>query len=183
MALSSTDRVRPLRREEYEKLTELGAFGDERIELLDGVMVAMTPIGAPHNSAVQKLTQLFIVALQERAVVFCQAPFAALDASEPEPDVLVVPLGEYHRAHPSTAHLVVEVADSSLEKDLTTKLHIYARAKVPEYWVIDVVNRRVEVFTEPNLEGYGEQRTVEHAGELSPAAFPDVVVRVADVVK
>jgi hypothetical protein len=83
MAQSVPDRIRPLRREEYDKLTELGAFEDERIELLDGVMVPMTPIGAPHSSAVQKLTQLFMLALQGRAVVFCQAPFAALDASEP----------------------------------------------------------------------------------------------------
>ena len=131
----------------------------------------------------QKLSRKLTLALDGRAEVFCQAPFAALDASEPEPDVMVVPLGDYHEHHPSAAHLVVEVADSSLEKDLTTKLPIYARAKVPEYWVIDVMNHRVHVFTEPNLEGYSEQRIVEHAGELGPAAFPDVVVRVADVIK
>jgi Uma2 family endonuclease len=183
MALSVTDRVRPLRREEYEKLTELGAFQDERIELLDGVMVAMTPIGAPHSSAVQSLAELLILALHGRAKVFCQAPFAALEASEPEPDLMVVPLGEYHEHHASIAYLIAEVADSSLLKDLTTKLSIYARAKVPEYWMVDVENRRVEVFREPSLESYREHRTVEHAGSLSPAAFPDVVVRVANVIK
>lgn len=183
MALSVPDWIRPLRREEYDKLVELGAFEDERIELLDGVLVPMTPIGAPHSSAVQKLTETLMVALLGRAVVFYQAPFAALDASEPEPDIVVVPLGEYHRAHPSTAYLVVEVAGSSLEKDLTTKLGIYARARVPEYWVVDVVSRRVEVFTEPFGKRYAAHRTVEHSGSLSPVAFPDVVVRVADVIK
>jgi Uma2 family endonuclease len=183
MAQSVSDRIRPLRREEYDKLTELGAFEDERIELLDGVMVPMTPIGAPHSSAVQKLTEVLTVALHARAMVFCQAPFAALDASEPEPDVSVVPLGEYHREHPSTAYLIVEVAESSLEKDLTTKLRIYASANVPEYWVVDVVNRRVSVFTEPSLGSYRKCREVEHSGSLSPTAFPDVVVRVADVIK
>ncbi len=80
----------------------------------------------------------------------------------------------------SIAYLIAEVADSSLLKDLTTKLSIYARAKVPEYWVVDVENRRVEVFREPSLESYREHRTVEHAGSLSPAAFLDVVVRVAN---
>src|SRR5262249_19802575 len=126
MALFIPDRVRPLRREEYEKLTELGAFEDERIELLDGVMVPMTPIGAPHSAAVQKLMRLLVRALEGRAEVFCQSPFAALEASEPEPDVMVVPLGDYHRAHPGTAYLIAEVAESSLEKDLTTKLSVYA---------------------------------------------------------
>lgn len=179
MAQAGPDEIRPLRREEYDKLTELEAFEDERIELLDGVMVATTPIGA----ALQRLTQLLMLALQGRAVVFCQAPYAALDASEPEPDVSVVPLGEYHEHHPSTAYLIAEIADSSLLKDLTTKLSIYARAKVPEYWVVDLENRRVEVFTEPSLASYRERRTVEHSGELSPVAFPDVLVRVADVIK
>lgn len=98
--------------------------------------------------------------------------------------MLVVPSGgEYHRAHPSSAYLIAEVAESSLEKDLTTKLRIYARAKVPEYWVADVVNRRVEVFTEPNRDRYLVHRTVDHGGSLHPTEFPDVVVRVEDVIK
>jgi hypothetical protein len=88
------DNIRPLRRVEYEKLVEHGAFVDERLELVEGLLVPMSPIGPSHGSSVQKLTHVLVVALDGRAGVRVQLPFAALDTSEPEPDVAVVPLGD-----------------------------------------------------------------------------------------
>src|SRR5262249_47478229 len=108
MAMPVPDVIRPLRRAEYDQLVALGAVEDERIELLEGQLVGMTPIGAPHSSAVQKLNALLVPALAGRASVRIQSPFAALDTSEPEPDVAIVPLGDYDTEHPNQAYLVIE---------------------------------------------------------------------------
>ncbi|HEY6726730.1 MAG TPA: Uma2 family endonuclease, partial [Polyangiaceae bacterium] len=117
--------IRPLRRQEYDQLVALGAFVDERIELLEGQLVPMSPIGPPHSSAVQTLTELLLPALLGRARVFSQSPFAALDSSEPDPDVAIVPLGDYHHEHASEAYLIIEVAQSSLARDRGQKQRIY----------------------------------------------------------
>src|SRR6478609_3237817 len=114
MASAPAEVIRPLRRAEYDQLIALGAFEDEKIELLDGEMVAMSPIGTAHGSAVQKLNELLVVALHGRAVVRCQSPFAASELSEPEPDFTVVSPGDYLDDHPGQAHLIIEVAESSL---------------------------------------------------------------------
>src|SRR5258706_15521080 len=113
MANASAEVIRPLRRVEYDQLVALGVFQDERIELLDGALVTMSPIGAPHNSAVQELTEFFVLALRKRASVRCQMSLAAGDLSEPEPDLAIVPRAAYDTAQPAQAHLIIEVAESS----------------------------------------------------------------------
>jgi Uma2 family endonuclease len=183
MVVSSPERIRPLRRVEYDKLVELGAFENERIELLEGVLVPMSPIGPPHASAVQKLTELLVPALLGRASVRIQNPFAALENSEPEPDVVVAPRSDYDTAHPADAYLVIEVSDSSLKQDRGVKKRIYAECKVPEYWVVDLVQRRIEVYTDP-LDGlYRSTVAYERGQTIRLQCFPDVEVRVLDVVK
>ena len=92
---ATADVIRPLRRVEFDQLVALGAFEDEKIELLDGELVAMSPIGTPHSAAVEYLNELLVLALHGRASVRCQSPFAASDLSEPEPDFIVVPRREY----------------------------------------------------------------------------------------
>ena len=116
MASPSQDLLRPLRRVEYDQLITLGAFEGEKIELLDGALVHMTPTGTPHSSTVQRLTELLLPPLLGRASVRVQQPYAAGPFSEPEPDLAVVPLGEYDTAHPDRAYLVIEVAESSLAR-------------------------------------------------------------------
>jgi Uma2 family endonuclease len=175
--------IRPLRRVEYDRLVELGMFEDEKIELLRGVLVPMSPIGPPHSSTIDRLNRLLVLSLEGRAIVRVQNPFAALDDSEPEPDFSVVALGDYDRAHPERAELVIEVAESSLSRDRGVKLHIYAENGVPEYWIVNLVDRRIEVHTDPSPQGY---RTVRHAecGEtLSPVRFPGVQFAVSDVLR
>lgn len=183
MAMTMSQEVRPLRRQEYDQLVALGAFADERIELLEGQLVPMSPIGPPHSSAVQVLTELLLPALLGRAKVFSQSPFAALDSSEPEPDVAVVPIGDYHQKHASEAYLIIEVAESSLARDRDQKQRIYARAGVFEYWIVNVEGRCVEVHREPGSDGYAVREVVGYERSLAPRAFPDVVVEVKRILR
>ena len=94
-------------------MVALGLFEDERVELIDGVVLCMSPEGAPHGATIQRLNQILVLALYPRAAVRVQSSFAASDGSEPEPDVAVVRAGDYDDAHPSKADLIIEVADDS----------------------------------------------------------------------
>jgi len=177
------DRVRPLRRAEYEKLVELGAFEDEKIELLYGALVEMSPTGLPHASTSQKLTLLLVRALADRAAIRIQLPFAALEHSEPEPDFAVVPLAEYDTEHPSTAWLIVEVAESSLRTDRGVKKRLYAECRVPEYWIVNLVDRVIEVHQEPGGGDYAVVTAYRKGEAIRLSQLPDVEIRVDDVIK
>ena len=183
MVATPVETQRPLRRAEYDTLVASGAFADERIELLDGALAPMSPIAPPHSSAVQKLTELLLPALLGRATVRVQSPFAALELSEPEPDLAVVPPGDYDEAHPHRAYLIIEVAESSLLLDRTRKSAIYATSGVPEYWIGNLSERCIEVYSNPEGAAYVAARRVEHSEALHPAAFPELELRVADVLK
>lgn len=183
MAVSVPVGIRPLKRAEYDQLVDLGAFEDEKIELLDGVLVPMSPIGPPHGSAVQKLNELLVLALAGRAVVRPQLPFAASDLSEPEPDLMVAPTSDYDTAHPDEALLVIEVAESSLAQDRGIKRRIYAERAVPEYWIVNLVDRVIEVHTEPTEGDYRRVVSYEGGQSIRLVRFGDVEVRVSDVLK
>jgi Uma2 family endonuclease len=183
MATSAAEVIRPLRRVEYDQLVALGAFQDERIELLDGALVAMSPIGTAHNSTVQKLTRLLVLALEGRAAVRCQSSFAALEFSEPEPDFAVVPPGDYDLDHPSEAHLIIEVAESSLAMDRGKKLRLYASCAIPEYWVVNLPERCVEVYTGPAPGAYARVERYERGQSIRLVTFPDVEFSVSDFLK
>ncbi len=173
-------RIRPLRRAEYDRLVELGVFEDERIELLRGALVEMSPQGAPHADCAAQLAKILILRLGERASVRAHSPFAATEDSEPEPDVAVNPPRRYADGHPQTAHLLVEVADSSLRKDRGIKSEIYAEAGVPEYWIVDVARGVVEVRSAP-VDGHYTQLTTYGRGEsIALVAFPDLVLATDD---
>ncbi len=166
----------PITRVEYEARVSRGELEDARVELLDGRIVSMSPIGGRHRYSVRRLARILVVALGDRANVEIQSSFAASDASEPEPDVLVVPPGDYLDAPPSRAWLVVEVADTSLTRD-RAKARLYARAGVPEYWIVNLVEGVIEVHEGPGAEGYAH--TSRHGREhtLRLIAFPDVEVQ------
>ena len=183
MAASAAEVIRPLRRVEYDQLVKLGAFEDERIELLEGALVAISPIGPPHDSTVQRLTRLLVLALEGRAGVRCQSSFAASEISEPEPDFTVVPAGEYDLDHPTEAYLVIEVAESSLAKDRGKKLRLYANCGIPEYWVVNLPERCIEVYTEPSSGVYGRVERYERGQSIRLVAFPDIAFAVSDILK
>jgi Uma2 family endonuclease len=148
-------KVRPLRRVEYDLLVEQGAFGeDERIQLLDGELVELSPQKAPHAGIVEALNEHLMPALVGRARVRVRMPLVAGELSEPEPDVAVVPADEPRDRHPERALLVIEVADTTVRLDLVRKARIYAAAGVPTFWVIDVNADAVHVHTDPTPGGY-----------------------------
>jgi len=175
------DRVRPLLRLEYERLVELDSFADERIELLNGQLVEMMPQKARHAGTVERLNAILAPALAGRARVRIQSPLAATDDSEPEPDVAVVRPIEHLEEHPGTAYLVIEVADSSLRRDLERKPAIYASAAVEDYWVVDLVNRVVVVHREPMSGRYARVTTHGPGETVTLLAFPDLGVKLRDV--
>jgi Uma2 family endonuclease len=179
--LDTTLQVRPLRRSEYDRLVALGLFEDERLELLDGRLVLMSPQGHAHAFSVRKLNTFLVPQLAGRAEVQVQGPIAASDDSEPEPDLAVVEPGDYLDDHPRSAHLVIEVADSSRPTDLGTKARLYAAMSVPEYWVVDVSRGEIVVHRDPADDRYREIRTLGPDAELALLRFPDVRVRAADV--
>jgi len=174
------ERPRPLRRVEYEQLVSAGAFTEERIELLEGVLVQMSPQGAEHADVVSRLTMLLARLVGDLAVVRVQSPFAASDDSEPEPDVALVPPGDYRRAHPTHALLIVEVAESSLRKDSSIKADLYARSHVDEYWIVDLNARSVLVHSASDGTTYRRRFAAPPGGSLSLASLSGVVLAISD---
>jgi Uma2 family endonuclease len=189
MVLSMLDRdqiaplqIRPLRRVEYEQMFDMDRCDPEdRFELLRGVLVTMSPQESPHAGVVGWLDHVLSERLGRRALVRCQFPFAATDDSEPEPDIAVVPFGRYMEAHPTRAHLIIEVAWDSLRKDRLVKPGIYAEARVPEYWLVDLVDDVVEVFSRPVRGRYAGHRRVGRGGKLRMREFPDIQLAVDDI--
>jgi Uma2 family endonuclease len=176
------ETLRPLSRAEYDRLIQLGWFVDERIELLRGCLVTMSPQGTRHAEVIRRLNRILGRVLADRALVQIQSPIAASDDSEPEPDVAVIPIASYTEDHPRQAWLVIEVAESSLGKDRNIKSQLYAACDVTEYWIVNVPAREVEVHTEPHGDGYRICRRFTAGEEIALARFPEVVVRVDDII-
>ncbi|HZI15033.1 MAG TPA: Uma2 family endonuclease [Myxococcus sp.] len=173
--------IRKLSPEEFEALLRAGIFGDEeRIELLDGVLIPMSPIGAAHNALVIRLTMLLTEAARGQALVSAQGALA-LGEHRPQPDLALLPLDQNSlRRLPSRALLVIEVADTSLERD-RAKAGLYAKASIPELWIVDVARKTVEVHTEPDVRA-ARYQTVHYRGEgtvLTTSALPALSVSVS----
>ena len=157
-----------------------GSFEDARIELLKGGVVEMSPQGPRHVAIVRRLTRFMVLVVGSRAEVQVQGPLALLDDSEPEPDVALVPPG-YEDELPPRAHLVIEVADSSLPKDRGIKAEVYAEAGIPEYWIVNVPERVVEVHRAPQGGVYRERYVCRSGDELTVQAFPDIRISVLEI--
>src|SRR5881409_3646293 len=145
-------QIRRWKRLEYERLVDRGVFEPgERVELIDGLLVVAEPQSSPHYTAIRLVERALARAFGEGWDVRTQAPIALDDASEPEPDVAVVrgELRDYVEAHPADPVLVVEVALTSLASDRVHKSSLYARAGRPEYWIVNLVDRVVEVRRAP----------------------------------
>jgi len=175
---------------EYERLVELGLFVGERLELLDGVLVVREPQGSPHAAIVGKVARILDATFGGGWHSRLHSPLALGDFSEPEPDVAVV-AGEpadYIAAHPSSPALVVEVADSSLRLDRRFKAAIYARAGLPEYWIVNLVDRALEVHREPHAPADATEdwsyRSIEGlrpSAHVAPLAAAHAWILVADL--
>ena len=142
--------------DDYHRLIDAGVFGeDERVELLDGILVRMSPKTPRHERAVRWLARWLIRALDEPYEVGVGNPLT-IGSSEPEPDLVVFERGTPEPYHPATAVLVIEVAVSSRQRDLVAKPSVYVAAGIPEYWVFDVDAERLVIHRQPGSDGYGE---------------------------
>jgi Uma2 family endonuclease len=181
--------LRPRRRfnvEDYYRMAEAGILGeDDRVELIEGEIVEMPPIGSPHGGGVKALNRLFSRLVGDRAIVSVQDPVRLSEISEPVPDVcLLRPRQDLYRdSHPRPADvlLLVEVADTTAAFDRRVKLPLYARAGIAEYWIVDLEAGIVEVFRGPGPEGYAERAEFRPGDSVAPAAFPDAVLSLGDI--
>jgi len=179
--LLAPEKVRPLRRTEYECLVELGLFDEERVELLRGQLVTMSPQGAAHATVTARLGRRFSRALDETYDVRQHSPFAATDDSEPEPDISISRARKRGFYHPSKALLLIEVAESSVRKDREIKAAIYAENGAPEYWVGDLKSKTVWVFTDPRGGEYQRVQQLGRKDALRPSKLPDIQIRIGDL--
>ena len=178
------ERTRRFTADEYERMVELGIFReDERLELIGGEIVEMAPVGHRHAACIANLTELFVNGLGKRALVWSQGPARLAGDSIPEPDLALLRRRSYRTGspRPDDVLLIVEVAESSLRYDRTTKLWLYARAGVPEYWVVSVDGEWIEVYRSPEGDGYRERRRAGLGERIAPAAFADVSIDVDEV--
>jgi Uma2 family endonuclease len=176
------ERIRPIRRVEYERMVEMGLFEDERVELLAGVIVEMSPQGTGHAEAVARLNRhLIVLELQGRARIRVQSSFALDESSEPEPDLTVVPAADYSHEHPKVSLLVVEVAESSVRKDRNIKGRLYAAQGIREYWILNLVEEVIEVRRDPGPTGYRTLTRYARGETVAPLDFPDLVLAVSEL--
>jgi Uma2 family endonuclease len=178
-----TVRLRRWTRHEYERMVETGIFGPEdHIELLDGEIVEMTPQGSRHISIVALVDEVLRQTLPIDCHIRPQGPIALDSSSEPEPDIAVVRGAprDYLDGHPSETLLVLEVSDSSLPYDRGRKLHAYARNGVPEYWIINLIELRLEVYRQPSEEGYAEVSILTAGDQVTPL-YADASIIVGDL--
>lgn len=172
--------------EEYHRMGEVGILkAHDRVELIRGEIVEMSPIGRRHAAFVDNLTELLVTRLAGRAIVSVQNPVVVAADSEPQPDLKLLrrrPV-PYKDAEATAADvlLVIEVAETSLRYDRTVKLALYAETGVPEYWLVDAGAEAIEVYRGPAADGYREATRATGESTVSPAAFPGVRLTVAEI--
>ncbi len=171
--------------EEYHRMAEAGILTeDDRVELLAGMIIPMSPIGSRHSNVVNRLNRVFSLHLADLAVASIQNPVQLSDKSEPEPDLalLTPPIEQYddRLARPEDILLLVEVADSSYEKDQEVKVPLYAAAAIPEVWLVDLQKDCIEVYTEPKDGAYSLRRLIRR-GENLTLPIKEQAVPVEDV--
>jgi Uma2 family endonuclease len=167
----------------YDRMAEAGIFGeDDRIELIDGDLIDMAPIGQAHAGIVNNLAEVLFIACSGRAIVSSQNPIRLNQTSEPQPDLAVLrrradfyTSGE--RPGPSDVLLMIEVADTSLTFDRTVKLPLYARAGIGEYWIVDLKRRLLEAYTTPSGDEYKKMNIYKAGDRVALALAPEIIVK------
>ncbi len=183
--LTSALERRPLTVQEFLRIVDAGVLGeDERIELIEGELIQMPPIGGAHMQAVNRLNLLLGEALRRQAVVSVQNAIALPPRSVPQPDLaLLTPASLARPEVPGVADilLVIEVADSTVSRDRDVKIPLYARHGVREVWLVHLPRKVVQVFRKPGPEGYRELFERSAVDRLAPEALPDAAIELAAV--
>ncbi|MCH7801111.1 MAG: Uma2 family endonuclease [Chloroflexi bacterium] len=172
--------------DDYYAMADAGIFDhDERVELIEGEIVEMAPIGNRHVSCVFILDKRFNSVIGDRAIVSVQSPVRIDEHSEPEPDVMLLKWRDDYYVSttrvPADVLLLIEVSDTTLLYDRNVKLPIYARAGIPEVWIVDLQSRRLEIFSQPSSDGYALSRVLSSGDTISPVAFSDLSFAVDDI--
>jgi Uma2 family endonuclease len=179
-------QIRRLDVDDYHRMIDAGVLGeDDRVELLEGLLISgQTPTPA-EAAAITAINTRFVRAAPDTLVVRCQLPLTVGDATEPEPDVAVAsaPDASGRHRHPRSALLVVEVAHTSLRIDRVLKTRLYAAAAIPEYWIVDVTRRAVEIYRDPDAAAgvYRTMTTASGDDELTTSTLPGLRVRVGEI--
>jgi len=173
---------------EYYRMAETGVLRPgARVELLNGEIIDMSPIGPFHGGLVNRLARILHKFANGRWIVSAQNPLHLDGVSEPEPDLMLLKPApdDYTSRHPEPddVFLLIEVSDASLNYDREEKIPAYGRASITEVWIVNLNELAVEVYHEPNFTGYGS-KTILRAGDIiAPLAFPDVTLDVAELLK
>ena len=182
-------KPRPFTHVEYHAMDDAGIFPpDERVQLVAGEIVVMSPMGSRHAAGVCLLTDEFATSgrLAGRALVRVQLPLVIPDFSEPEPDFMLLVRRDdrYALAHPRPEDvlLLVEAADSTLAYDRRVKLPLYAAAGIPESWLLNLRDDVIEAHADPSPDGYRTVRRYRAGDDIAPAAFPDLVIPVSQLI-
>ncbi len=169
----------------YQRLAALGVLReDARVELIDGQVVEMSPIGDRHASCVRRLNRLFSRLVLDIAIIDVQNTLVLGRHDAPQPDlVLLAPRADVYPKHPRAGDvlLVIEVADTTLAYDRDVKIPLYARSGIPEAWLVNLPADRIEVHRQPTSGEYSYSRPVRRGEVLSPLHFPDVTLAAADI--
>lgn len=188
---TSAPQVRRWMRDEYRKMAEYGLFApEERVELIEGEIVEMSPKRSSHSTSTTLAGDALRLAFGRGYTVRIQEPLVLGPTSEPEPDIAVVRgmARDYRDEHPSSALLIVEVAETSLMYDRTTKASLYAKSGIMDYWVVNLQDNRVEVYRDPVQMvdqpfgyGYSTAAIYKPSETIAPLAVPDKVIDVDDL--
>lgn len=166
---------------EYHRMLEAGILSTgDRVELLEGLILEMSPQLPPHASTTQRIARYLDRLLEDRAYIWMQLPITLTSYSEPEPDVGVVCIDPHefsdHHPIPDEILLIIEVADTTLDADRKQKAQTYAKAGIVDYWILDVNTQQVYVLRQPNVEGYQQETILNANATLSLVAFPDIKI-------
>lgn len=173
--------------DEYHRMGEAGIFHPEaRLELIEGEILEMSPVGTRHIAAVNRATALFAARLAGRAMVSVQNPVTLDRYSEPQPDILLARFREDYyasqRIGPGDTRLAIEVSDTTIRHDRGRKMPLYARTGIPELWIADLGGEQILVHRDPRPDGYRAAFSRVRGEEVAAAAFPDVIFRVEELI-
>jgi Uma2 family endonuclease len=176
----------PLSRRLYDSMISSGELTKEhKVELIYGQLVAKMPIGTKHSGMVNALANVLFSKLTQRAVISVQNPVALHEFSEPEPDLSVLrpPVLSYQERHPEPADIffLIEVADSSLRFDREGKVPLYASCDIPETWLVDVNDKAITIFSQPDGTAYQQITTYKSGDSIRLSMFPDVEIALSDL--
>lgn len=171
---------------QYHQMAEAGILAeDDRVELLEGEIIEMSPIGRRHAACVDRLNRLFSDRLRDRAIVRVQNPVQLSDRSEPQPDIaLLKPKADFYESghpQPQDILLLVEVADSTVEFDREIKIPLYARSGVQEVWLVDLNENAIAIYRQPSPDGYAQEHRLQRGQTLTMQVFPEVSLALEDV--